>query len=58
MQVNGIDCFFIPMALYKGNNIFPEKPNCDNGLRWRINRKWISYNQIKQAIKKPGNTDG
>lgn len=51
ITINGIDCMFTPIALYIGNNLYPEKANADNGLRWRINRKWVSYNKIKIAIK-------
>ena len=50
IKINGVDCTFIPMALFKENNLFAEKANCENGLRWRINRKWVSYKQIKKAI--------
>ena len=52
MVIHGVDCTFIPVALYIGNNLFPEKPNADNGLRWRVNRKWISYKQIKMSVIK------
>lgn len=48
-EFNGVECVFIPMALYT-NGLLPLEPNCDNGLRWRIKGKWISYNQIKKAI--------
>ena len=50
--INDVECYFTckPIALYIGNNIFCEEPSADNGLRWRINRKWVSYNQIKKAI--------
>ena len=30
--------------------LFPLRANTDSGLRWRINRKWVSYKQIKKAI--------
>jgi len=42
---------FIPPHLFYANSFIPIKANADNGLRWRINRKWISYNQIKTAIR-------
>jgi hypothetical protein len=51
MTIHGVGCTFIPMALYIGNNLFPEQANADRGLRWRINRKWISYKQIKNEIE-------
>lgn len=50
MIIHGIECTFIPMRLYVGNNLFPEIPNTDNGLRWRVNRKWVSYRQVKKSI--------
>jgi hypothetical protein len=52
MVINGKACTFAvkPLALYIGNNLFAEIPDTENGLRWRINRKWISYLQIKAAI--------
>lgn len=50
MIIHGVECTFSPMNLYVGNNLFPEQPNADNGLRWRVNRKWVSYKQIKNAI--------
>lgn len=49
--IYGVECTFMSMSLYVGNNLFPEKPNSDRGLRWRICRKWVSYNQIKITIK-------
>jgi hypothetical protein len=39
-----------PVALYLENDLFPLNPNCNNGLRWKICNKWISYKQIKKAI--------
>lgn len=50
MIINGVDCVFIPLSLFVGNNLFPTKPNVEKGLRWRVNRKWVSYKQIKNAI--------
>lgn len=50
MIINGVECVFIPLSLFVGNRLLPEKPNVDKGLRWRVNRKWISYKQIKYAI--------
>ena len=50
MIIHGIDCTFIPMNLYIGNDLYAVKPDCENGLRWRVNRKWVSFNQIKNVI--------
>lgn len=52
MQINGKACFLHtkPIALFVENNLLPKPPNCSNVLRWRVNRKWISYLQIKRAI--------
>ena len=47
---NGAQLFFYPPSLYFLNSFVPLKANADNGLRWRVNRKWISYNQIKAKI--------
>jgi len=49
---NNVDLIFIPPQLFLHNSFIPLKANADNGLRWRVNRKWISYNQIKSEIKK------
>jgi len=53
IEINGIPALFTvkPIALFVGNDLFPLTGNCDNGLRWRIKYKWISYNQIKKAIR-------
>jgi len=53
MVIHGKACTFAikPLALYIGNSLFAEDPDTENGLRWRINRKWISYKQIKESIK-------
>jgi len=51
MVIHGKECMFTPMALYLGNKLLPETPNADRGLRWRINRKWVSYKQIKFCIR-------
>ena len=47
---NGAQLFFYPPRLYLLNSFVLLKANADNGLRWRVNRKWISYNQIKAKI--------
>ena len=51
MIINGKRCtFMIPIALYLENELSPLKPDVDNGFRWRVNRRWVSYKQIKNAI--------
>lgn len=52
MAINGKICqlHLKPVALFVENNLLPELPDCSNGLRWRVNRKWVSYRQIKHAI--------
>ena len=52
MVIHGVECIFIPMELYVGNELLPQKPNADRGLRWRVNRKWVSYRQIKRRIER------
>ncbi|MEP7317201.1 MAG: hypothetical protein ABI921_00615 [Panacibacter sp.] len=46
-------CIFMPMSLFIGNSILPEKPFVPKGksvIKWKVNGKHISYNQIKAAI--------
>ena len=50
MIIHGVECTFFQMSLYIGNNLFPVNPNTDHGLRWRVNRKWVSYRQVKKSI--------
>lgn len=50
IKFNDTDLTFIPPSLFLRNSFVPIKANADNGLRWRVNRKWISYNQIKDKI--------
>lgn len=50
IKFNNADLIFIPPQLFLYNSFIPLKANADNGLRWRVNRKWVSYNQIKKAI--------
>lgn len=52
LLINGIECLFIPLDLFT-NELFPVK-KClnNNSLGWYVNRKFISYKQIKKAILK------
>jgi len=52
IKFDDADLIFIPPLLFPCNSFVPIKANADNGLRWRVNRKWVSYNQIKSEIKK------
>lgn len=51
LTINGIACDFIPLELFT-NGILPAKKCMVNGsLGWYVNRKFVSYRQIKNAIK-------
>ena len=42
MNIHGVDCAFMPMSLFVGNNIFPVEAKVKGStLGWYINRKWI-----------------
>ena len=52
MNIIGIDCTFMAMSLFVGNNLFPVEAKVKGStLGWYINRKWISYKQIKKVIQ-------
>lgn len=54
LLINGERCVFIPMSLYEGNNLFPNKPfiaSKSTTIQWRVNGGKVSYWQIKKAIK-------
>ena len=52
INIHGVDCVFMPMSLFVGNNLFPVEAKVKGGtLGWYINRKWISYKQIKKVIQ-------
>jgi hypothetical protein len=65
LLINGKRCSFTikPLALYHSNSFIairpnPAKsgqirPNCDNGLRWKVGGGWVSYKQIKSVICSP-----
>ena len=50
MVINGIPVIFTRFCDIYTDKLTPFPANTDNGLRWRINRKWASYKQIKKAI--------
>jgi len=53
MIIHGKSCVFIPIALFIGNNLFPAKsfvPKDKSVLKWKVNGKQVSYNQIRSAI--------
>ena len=52
IKISGDDYFFTGTKLYKGNNLIPVTPNADKGLRWRVNRSWVSYLGLKSILKK------
>lgn len=54
MLIDGEPFSFLPLSLYRGNDLFPIPADAEHGLRWRIERnKWVSYKQIKKAITSP-----
>lgn len=50
MIVNDLPITFTKQLQLFTDGLLPINPDCRNGLRWRINSKWVSYNQIKKAI--------
>jgi hypothetical protein len=50
LLINGIECLFIPMELYTTGLMPVKKCLNNNSLGWYINRKFVSYRQIKKAI--------
>jgi len=51
--IYGITCVFMPMSLFLSDSIMPLKPFVPKGksvIKWKVNGKQISYNQIKKAI--------
>ncbi len=53
MKIHEVDCVFIPMELYLLNDLLPLQRHMKknrNVLYWYVNRKYISYNQIKKEI--------
>ena len=53
LQINEMACTFIPMSLYVGNKLFPQKPMVHKSkgyLFWLVAKQQISYFSIKKAI--------
>lgn len=52
MNIHNIPCTFIPITLFKDSDIIPISPKVKGStLGWYVNRRWVSYNQIRNAIK-------
>jgi hypothetical protein len=56
LLINGIECLFIPLDLFTTGLMPVKRTQVNNSLGWYVNRKFVSYKQIKKAIinKKPG----
>lgn len=55
LLINNNEYIFIPILLYKSNSLLPLKsfvPKGKSVIKWKVNGKQISYNQIKKAIRK------
>jgi len=51
LKINGIDCLFMPIELWKENELLPLKKIVKGStLGWHIKRNFVSYNQIKKII--------
>lgn len=51
LLIYGTECQFMPMELFT-TGLFPVKKCLNNGsFGWYVNRKFVSYRQIKAAIK-------
>ena len=46
-----MDCGFMPMALFTNKRLMPLLPKIKGAtLGWYVNRKFVSYKQIKSVI--------
>lgn len=53
MKIYGIDCIFMGTVLFLSGRFIPLTPKVKGStLHWYINRRYISYNQIKHSITK------
>lgn len=51
MKIYGEDCVFMGTALFLSSRFMPLTPKVKGStLHWYVNRKYVSYNQIKDAI--------
>lgn len=53
LKIYGIECIFIPMNLFISNSFLPLTafvPKNKSVIKWKVNGKQVSYNQIKKAI--------
>ena len=51
MKIHEIDCVFMPMALFTNKRLMPLVPKIKGATPgWYVNRKFVSYKQIKKAI--------
>lgn len=53
IKIHGVDCVFMPMELFVDYQFLPlNKIVKGSTLGWYVNRKFVSYNQIKNTINK------
>ena len=56
MNINGVDCVFMPMELFKADSFLPiDKKVKGSTLGWYVNRRFVSYWKIKKALCKKNN---
>lgn len=52
MIIHGSECVFMPMDLFLANSLFPLSAKVKGStLGWYVNRRFVSYNQIRSAIR-------
>jgi hypothetical protein len=55
-DIDGIQCVFLPpMSLFVGNNFLPSKafvPKGKSVIKWKVGKNQVSYNQLRDFIKK------
>lgn len=53
MLINGIECVFMPMYLFRADSFLPLTPFVPKNksvIKWKVGGKQVSYKQIKEAI--------
>lgn len=50
LEINGVECLFMPLDLYTTKFLPVKKCLNNNSLGWYVNRKFVSYKQIKKCI--------